>query len=584
MSHEATLQDRFDGAIAARIDRWARGWRGPALAALIAFLAGLPGIFAMPPLDRDESRFAQATAQMLETGDLTSINFQDAPRAKKPIGIHWLQAASVSLFSAVEDRQIWAWRLPSLLGAMLAAAACAWGATAAFGPRAGLLAGAVLGSTALLSTEAFVAKTDAVLCGAVTLAMAALARLYLASRNLTPTVRAGRREKLLFWIGMAIAILVKGPVAPLTVFFAMVALSLWDRDGAWLKRLGWGWGLLLLAAAVLPWSAAITVATDGGFWTTAIAGDMAAKLTGGQESHGAPPGYHLLMSPITLFPASLLLPAAIVAAWKGRGEPGVRFALAWLLPTWLMFEAMPTKLVHYALPAYGALAGLMAVALREPPDATQRLGMRVRWIGAGVGLFGGGVFAAAAILALSQYGDNGDVTWAALSAGLYLISALVGGYLLLRRAAATGLVVGGLLGILAHGAMSGGLLPHLEPLWPGIRAAQALSAADLNPREGAPGPVAVTGYAEPSLIFTLGTQTALVDAEGAAQAVAVGRPAIVEQREDAAFRAALAAEGLTPREAAAVSGVNYSDGNDVILRLYRGEPQRTEAPPVGAEP
>src|SRR5437763_8680150 len=134
--------------------RFGGGWRGPALAALIAGLAGLPGLLAVPPLDRDESRFAQATAQMLESGDFVVIRYQDEPRFKKPVGIHWLQAASVSLFSSPEARQIWAYRIPSLMGAMLAAAACAWGASAFFGAPGGLLAGAMLGTTFLLSTEA----------------------------------------------------------------------------------------------------------------------------------------------------------------------------------------------------------------------------------------------------------------------------------------------------------------------------------------------------------------------------------------------------------------------------------------------
>ena len=71
------------------------GWRGPLFAALVALAAALPGLIAMPVLDRDEARFAEATAQMLETGDFVSINFQDAPRYKKPVGIHWLQALAV---------------------------------------------------------------------------------------------------------------------------------------------------------------------------------------------------------------------------------------------------------------------------------------------------------------------------------------------------------------------------------------------------------------------------------------------------------------------------------------------------------
>ena len=47
------------------LDRLVAGWRGPLLAALLALVAGLPGLLLLPPLDRDESRFAQATAQML---------------------------------------------------------------------------------------------------------------------------------------------------------------------------------------------------------------------------------------------------------------------------------------------------------------------------------------------------------------------------------------------------------------------------------------------------------------------------------------------------------------------------------------
>jgi 4-amino-4-deoxy-L-arabinose transferase-like glycosyltransferase len=151
--------------------------------------------------------------------------------------------------------------------------------------------------------------------------MAAMARLYLASRPDAGRRRAGARNCS---CGSAwpLAMLVKGPVGPLTVVFAMLVLSVWDRDLRWLKTLGWGWGLLIVAAVTLPWSAAITVATDGDFWTTAIGGDMAPKLLGGQESHGAPPGYHTLAAIPLLFPATLLLPAAAVAAWQGRKEPG----------------------------------------------------------------------------------------------------------------------------------------------------------------------------------------------------------------------------------------------------------------------
>ena len=159
-------------------DRVSDRGRGPLFAALLALIAGLPGLFALPPIDRDESRFAEASAQMLETGDFTTIMFQDVPRFKKPVGIYWLQALSVKVFSSVERRDIWAYRVPSILGAMLAAAACAWGAGAFLRPWMATMAGALLASTMVLSTESDLAATDAALCGAVTLAMAALGRIY----------------------------------------------------------------------------------------------------------------------------------------------------------------------------------------------------------------------------------------------------------------------------------------------------------------------------------------------------------------------------------------------------------------------
>jgi 4-amino-4-deoxy-L-arabinose transferase-like glycosyltransferase len=546
----------LDGAIA----KWSGGWRGPALAAFIAFLAGLPGLVAVPTLDRDEARFAQATSQMLETRDFVVIRFQDAPRFKKPVGIHWLQAASVTLLSSPEARHIWAYRIPSLLGVMLAAAACAWGAGALFDPRTGVLAGAMLGGGFLVSTEAFIAKTDAALLGATTLAMAALARLYAADRGGPP---AGKRIAWTFWGAMGAAILIKGPVAPMVAGLAILALMAWDRRLGWLTRLRWSWGLIIVLAIVGPWAGAVTVATDGGFWSQAVGSDLAPKLAGGQESHGAPPGYHLLLTAVLAFPMTLLLPAAAVAAVRHRAEPGVRFAIAWLIPTWIAFELLPTKLPHYLMPAYGGLAWLAARALAEP------IGAAARWLGAGLAALVGVALAGGVFYLLSVYGRPADA-WAAAAAGGSIAAAgLTGAYLLARDAPRPALAAALGLGVLGHGLLAAAVVPRLEPLWLSARLEQALRGARLLPRQGmAEAPVAVAGYAEPSLVFALGTATELDGPDAAAQAVVENRPAIVEDRENLAFRRALAARGGKAREVAEVDGVNYSKGDAVRLRVY----------------
>ena len=540
------------------LDRFIAGWRGPLLAALVALLAGLPVLMLMPPLDRDESRYAQATSQMLESGDYVDIRFQDDPRWKKPVGIYWMQAAAVAATSQVEDRDIQPYRLPSILGAMLAAAACAWAGAAMFGQRAGFLAGAMLGATFLLSTEAGIAKTDAMLCAAVTLAMAGLARIYLATR----AGEAPRRpHKLAFWLGIGLSILIKGPIGLIVVVPAILLLSLWDRDVKWLARLGWGWGLPLVALIVGPWAIAITIATDGGFWREAIVGDLAPKIAGGHESHGAPPGYYLLGALVMFFPVTLMLPAALSTGWHRRAEPAVRFLVCWLVPAWLIFELTPTKLAHYTLPTYGALALLAAAALTRP------IGPVSRYSGAVLSVVGGLAIVLLTVFGLTEFGRSTAQGWATLTIVFAALAALIGAFLLLHRAAVAAVLVAVALGILAHAGLAG-TIRQLKPLAIAPQLQQVLERADLHPRQGRPGPVAITGFHEPSFVFLTGRETELTDAAGAARALAEGRPVIVEARDADAFSAASARLGVTGRAVGVVEGHNYSRGDDVSLTVY----------------
>ena len=551
-------------------DRLVAGWRGPLLAALLALVAGLPGLLMLPPLDRDESRFAQATAQMLESGDYVDIRFQDDPRWKKPVGIYWLQAAAVSLTSDVEDRQIASYRIPSLLGAMLAAWATAWAGAALFGSRVGFFGGAILGATFLLSTEAGIAKTDAMLCGATTLAMAALARIYMASRA---GERPARPHKLLFWLGLGLSILIKGPIGLMVVALAILAVSLWDRDFKWLYRLGWGWGLPLVALMVGPWAIAITIATDGGFWREAIGGDLAPKIAGAHESHSGFPGMYLVLASLLFFPATLLLPAAVATGWTRRAEPAIRFVVCWLVPAWLVFELAPTKLWHYTLPTFGALALLAAAGLARP------IGKASRIVGAVLMVLAALLIVAITVYGLTVYGTSTAQTWAAITVVSALAAAAVGAFLLLNRAAGAALIAALAFGVVAHAALSG-TIRQLRPLAVAPQLERALEAADLHPRQGrTPGPVAITGFHEPSFVFLTGRDTQLTDAEGAARALAEGRPAIVEARDADAFRAASARLGVSGRPAGVVTGHNYSQGDDVSLTLY-APPPRAPATPV----
>jgi 4-amino-4-deoxy-L-arabinose transferase-like glycosyltransferase len=344
---------------------------------------------------------------------------------------------------------------------------------------------------------------------------------------------------------------------------AVLTLVAWERRPGWLRKLRAYWGLILVVAVVGPWAGAVTVATDGGFWTQAIGGDLAPKLAGGQESHGALPGYHALLTPLLAFPLTLLLPAALVAAWRFRAEPGVRFAIAWLVPTWIAFELLPTKLPHYLLPAYGALAWLAARAVAEP------LGRWAKLVGAGLAAVVGLALCAGCFYLVSRYGRPADAWAAVLAGGLLAAAGVVGAYMLLRRSPQAAIAAGVGLGVLGHGALAAALAPRLAPLWVSSRLETAMGQNRLLPRQGvAEAPVAVAGFAEPSLVFALGTATQLGGAYMAGQAIDEGRPAIVEGREDADFHKVLEALEVQAREVAEVDGVNYSKGDAVKLRVY----------------
>jgi hypothetical protein len=83
-----------------------------------------------------------------------------------------------------------------------------------------------------------------------------------------------------------------------------------------------------------------------------------------------------------------------------------------------------------------------------------------------------------------------------------------------------------------------------------------------------PGPVTVAGYEEPSLVFLLGSSTELGNAEAAADAIAQGRPAIVEQRQLAAFQAALASRHALARPVGQGAGLDYSNNRHDLLHIF----------------
>ena len=554
------------------IDAAVRGWRPYALLLLLCLGLYLPGLAHLPVTDRDEARFAQATRQMLETGDLVAIRYQDAARNNKPAGIYWLQAASVALFSNAESNAIWPYRLPSLLAASGAALLVFGLGQGLVGREAAFIGAALLAASIGTVIEAHLAKTDAALLACVAAAQLALGRIYLHARSGAANV-SDWRFALLFWAALGLGILIKGPVAPLVAGLTALALSLADRDARWLAALRPLPGFALLAIMVLPWLFAISSVTEGSFIKDSLGRDFLGKLIGAQESHGAPPLYYLLLLAVTFWPGALFLGHAAGWAWQQRRAPAERFLIAWAVPFWFLVELVPTKLPNYLLPAYPALALMIGSALVAASEGHVIGWRKLQTIAGVLFVLVTFVFAAALVVAPLEYGMGASLASILdlLGMGIALILAE---RLWESRSHETPPRRVVRLVILALVVVPIGfefVAPRLEMLWLSRNLAQLV--ADY----GAPKdvPVAAAGYAEPSLVFMLGTRTLLTDSAGAARhlTTARGALAVVEAREDAAFRAALAAQGWAPREIGRVAGLDYSNGRNMTLILYAGAPR-----------
>lgn len=534
---------------------------------IVAFFAAataMAGLWSLPPLDRDEARFAQATTQMLESGDYIAIQFQDRERNKKPAGIYWLQAASVKAFSTVEAREIWAYRIPSMIGIIIAAICTTLAGMKLYDGRTGFLAGLFLASAPLVAAEGTIAKTDGVLLALTCLAQLAFLHVYARSQT---NQTGGWRWPLAFWIAQGAAVLIKGPVAPLVSLLTGVGLLAGPKRFAWIWPMRPIIGIIILLLMVVPWVLAIWHATDGRFFTEAIGRDMLGKVGSVQEGHAGLPGYHLLLLSFLFWPAAALIISGVLRAWRERSNWQAHFLLAWSIPAWIAFELASTKLPHYVMPLYPALAIMAA-------HAATKMGS-VKWpekIGAiiycTIGLVAATLVALLPII-FSEAAMTGICF--GVSATIALATVFIA-MLFWRSKAYHGSIAATVLASLYAWTLMTVVLPSLSDLAVSPRISTALELADRHPIHNNTPPVAIAGYSEPSTVFLLGTETALTTPSHAASLLRSGdvSAAIVSRSHDQEFKVALGETIVNTL--AVIDGLNYSNGDKVTLTIYVRSP------------
>jgi 4-amino-4-deoxy-L-arabinose transferase-like glycosyltransferase len=328
----------------------------PPLALIFAVVAlFLWQLGAAPLFDVDEGAFAQASREMLNSGDWGHTTLNGADRFDKPILIYWFQAALMGLIGPYD----WVARLPSALAVLAALFMVHRFCAHQFDQQVANRAMLMLASSLGLLSIGRAATADGLLNALI---IATTLSLWLFAAN-------GQRSHLRWaYAWCALGILAKGPIAVLVPGGALLVWSLFSDRG----RTAWraifcpsGWVILLLIAA--PWYLYALDRHGMAFIEGFILKHNVERFTGTLEGHGGSFLYYLVFLPLLLLPWSGLGIRMLASVKKLWTQALPKFFLLWAAFVFVFFSLSGTKLPHYMLYGLTPLVILIAVNTTQYP-------------------------------------------------------------------------------------------------------------------------------------------------------------------------------------------------------------------------
>jgi 4-amino-4-deoxy-L-arabinose transferase-like glycosyltransferase len=459
-----------------------------ALTALSLFAASRSSLF-----DRDEPRFAEAASEMAASGNLAFATFDGRVRPDKPALTYWLMTLAIRV-GGRNEVAVRFWSSVAAAGAALTT----WGISRVLNPSSsGLAAMAVLGTSTLVMIEAGAATADALLLLFTTLALFAFALRLRRPGGVGPW--------LLLTGALALALLTKGPVGlaiPLVAIGATLGIGRGEIPG----RGALSAGVLLSASGAvllfLAWFLPADRAAGGVLLAEGFGRHVLGRALTPMEGHGGGIAAGLPYYGLAIFfgfsPWTLFLPGAVsaVAGVRAGGRVTRAFLSGWALAPVALFSLVATRLPHYVLPIFPALA--LGVGYTLEQETLGSLSPRDRlWLRRGVFLYGAVTAVELALLFACLRVVPGSLR---PSGALLAVILAAFGVAAIRRqlagrfAAASRIVFAGAVAVLLAAALL--VLPALER----HKAVPPL-AREIRTRYAETVPIATFEFGEPSLDF-----------------------------------------------------------------------------------
>ena len=321
----------------------------------------------------DEGRNAEKAREILVLDDWVTPHENFYPVLDKPIFFYWLIAVSYKLFGVSE----WTAHLPSFLAALGCVVLVYRFARSHWGRWVALWSALVLVTSVEFFVLARIVIFDMPLTFFLTVALLAF---YEAQHSENPRRRAALW--LAMYLALALGTLIKGLVALVIPGMVFCLFILLRRRWHVLRRMYLVPGVGIFIAVVLPWYLQAE-ARNPGYLYYFLWAEHFGRYTAATFDRSEPWYYFIVVALIGFFPWTLLLPWMIKNLWRRSWDDKTLYLVIWVCVPLLFFSASNSKLPHYILPIFPAvaiLAGATVVGLCEKSAAKLRIALSLIWV------------------------------------------------------------------------------------------------------------------------------------------------------------------------------------------------------------
>src|SRR3990170_3879062 len=311
---------------------------------------GSPGLF-----DVDEAVYAEASREMIETGDWITPQYNYTNRYDKPVFFYWLMASAFRVFGVTEfAARFWS----AAFGVMLTLM-CYYLLRRIGHPKWGVITALIFATSLEVIVLAHASITDMTLAFFITSALFCFFLGYMGRG------KGGFGWYWGFYLSTALAVLTKGPVGivlPGAIIFIFLILR--GNFIQTLKKMHIVSGVLIFLVVALPWYIVETWINGWEYIDAFFIKHNVTRFTGVVSGHRGSVYYFVPVILIAFFPWSAFLPQILYRYFprsrkRGAVDPEeslTLFSIIWFLVIFIFFSISKTKLPGYIVPLSAPLA------------------------------------------------------------------------------------------------------------------------------------------------------------------------------------------------------------------------------------